>query len=152
MIESDAPARLRLPDRALSDGAGGTPVPLRQARHGTVLVLLGAALTAGDAGFVRALAAHRAALAAWDGRVLLIVADASAPATAALDGLQSALPVLVDVDGAVAAAAQVTAPALVITDQYGEAYARESITADHPWPTIESVEQWLRFLAIRCAG
>ena len=95
MTESDAPARLRLPDRTLSDGAGGTPVPLRQARHGTVLVLLGAALTTGDAGFVRALAAHRAALAAWDGRVLLIVADASAPATAAYpagDGLEARAP------------------------------------------------------------
>jgi hypothetical protein len=152
MTDSDAPTRLRLPDRALGDRAGGTPVPLRQARHGTVLVLLGGTLTAADAEFVRALAAHRAALAAWDGRLLLVVASAGAPTAATLDDLQPALPVLVDVDGAVAAAAEVTAPALVITDQYGEAYVRESITADRLWPTIESVEQWLRFLAIRCAG
>ena len=156
MTESDAPARLRLPDRALPDRAGGAPVPLRQARQGTVLVLLGSPLEPRDAEFVQALAAHREALRAWDGRVLLIVAEAEASLAAwlaaSLAASQPPLAVLVDADRAVAAPADVTPPALVITDQYGEAYFRDSITAGRAWPTVASIEQWLRFLAIRCAG
>jgi hypothetical protein len=152
MTESDAPARLRLPDRALPVRADGAPVPLRQARHGTVLVLLGSSLESRDLAFVQALATHREALRAWDGRVLLIATDAHVPETAWPGEPPPALPVLVDVDGSVAAAADVKTPALVITDQYGEVYLRESITPERAWPTVESIEQWLRFLAIRCAG
>ena len=156
MSESDAPARLRLPDRLLPDRAGGAPLPLRQARQGTVLVLLGPRVEPRDTRFVRALAAHREALRAWDGRVLLVIADADGPAAAAFEASPSApqhpLAVAVDVDRAVAAAAEVTPPALVVTDQYGEVYFRESIAPGAAWPSVESVEQWLRFLAIRCAG
>ncbi len=152
MMESDAPVRLRLPDRALPDRADGTLVPLRRARHGTVLVLLGPSLEPRDLAFVQALAAQREALRAWDGRVLLIVADARVPDTASLGALQPALSVLVDADRSVAMAADVQPPALVVTDQYGEVYFRESVTPERGWPTVASVEQWLRFLAIRCAG
>ena len=152
MTENDAPARLRLPDRALPERAGGGAVSLRQGRHGTVIVLLGSSLEVVDAEFVRTLAERREALHAWDGRVLLLIADVDAPVAGALDDLRLSLPVLLDVESAVASAADVRPPALVITDQYGEAYLRESITADRPWPTVDSIEQWLRYLSIRCAG
>ena len=152
MSESDAPARLRLPDRVLPDRAGGPSAPLRQARHGTVLVLLGSSVTRDDRAFLQALTAHHEALRAWDGRVLLIAADVEASMTAALDALRLPFPVLLDAEKEIATAADVRPPALVITDQYGEAYVRQSITAERPWPTGESIEQWLRFLAIRCAG
>ena len=152
MTENDAPARLRLPDRALPDRSGGAPVSLRRARHGTVIVLLGSSLEPADAEFVHTLAERREALLAWDGRVLLVLADANAPVAAAMDDLRISLPVLLDAEHAVANAADVRPPALVITDQYGEAYLRDSITADRAWPTVDSIEQWLRFLAIRCAG
>ena len=152
MTESDAPARLRIPDRALPDRASGAPVPLRLPRHGTVLVLLGASPGPRDVAFVGALAAHGEALRAWDGRVLLVVADARDADVVGPAELRPPLAVIVDADRSVEAAADVRAPALVVTDQYGEAYDRESIGADGAWPTVESVEQWLRFLAIRCAG
>jgi hypothetical protein len=111
-----------------------------------VLVLLDGAPDARDAAFLDALAAHEAELRAWDGRVLLVVREAPpVPASAAF-------PVLLDPTGSVAAAAGVDAPALLVSDQWGELYLTRSRDAGEGWPAVAELEQWLRFLAIRCAG
>ncbi len=155
MSEADPQDRPRLPDLSLPDvslGADGATVPLRLRRHGTVLVLLGATIHASDGAVLDTWREQQEALAAWDGRVLVVVPDALAPAVNALQASTSPFPVVLDEAGAIAAAAGVAAPALVITDQWGEVHASRSITPDAPWMETAEVEQWLRFLAIRCAG
>ena len=159
--DDEPPRRARLPDVALPPLGGGAPVPLRAARRGTVLVLLGDAVRERDAAYLRALADARVALEGWDGRVLAVAAG-DAEGLAARFGERFAerlttgdgrpVPVLVDAGGAVAAAAGVGVPALVGTDQWGEVHAAVSAAGDAAWLPVEKVEQWLRFLAIRCAG
>lgn len=136
-------ARPRLPDVALPPLAGGDAVPLRVARHATVLVLLPDAPTDADAAYLRALAAHAQALHEWDARPFAVVARRDAP--------PPPIPALVDRDGVVAAAAGVAAPALVVADQWGEVHAARP-ARDGQWLAVEKLEQWVRWLSIRCAG
>lgn len=136
--------RPRLPDLSLPPAGDGAPVPVRAHRRGTVLVLAASASDEGLEAYLAALAAHEGEFAGWDGRVLIIVADAgAAPATG--------FPVLVDARGRLAEAAGVSAPAVVVADQWGEVHAAEPAT-DGRWLAPVEVEQWLRMIAIRCAG
>jgi hypothetical protein len=161
MADADdpTPARRRLPDTAFPPLAGGgPPVPLREPRHATVLVLLGEAPDEPALAYLRQLEEAAAALAGWDGRVL-VVARATAgggaerePPHTRLAALRLPFPVLADPAGTLAAAAGVAAPALVVADQWGEVHAAEPADEGRGWPTPAAVEQWLRFLAIRCAG
>ncbi|MDF1504407.1 hypothetical protein, partial [Roseisolibacter sp. H3M3-2] len=84
---------------------------------------------------------------ASDGRALVVV-----PPADAARGLPGGLPVLVDDRGRVAAAAGVAAPALVVTDQWGEVWHAESVAAGGAWPDPAEVDRWLGYLSIRCAG
>lgn len=141
--------RPRLPDVTLPPLDGGEPVPVRMRRQATVLVLLPAALREGDAEYLAELAQAEPAFREWDGRVFGIVAD-DGPSPA-LPPVARALPLLQDATGRVARAAGVTAPALLVTDQWGEVHVRESADGA-PWYPVREVEQTLRWLAIRCAG
>ncbi len=151
-----APRRARLPDAALPPLAGGPPVPLRANRRAAVLVLLGGAPDAGGAEYLRALADAEPALAGWDGRVLVVVSgpDAAADAAfgAAFGALRLPFPVLADAAGTVAAGAAVAPPAVVVVDQWGEVHWSAAVGPDRGWPAPAELEQWLRFLAVRCAG
>ena len=147
----DPPPRRRIPDLALAPLAGGEPVPLRARRQGTVLVLLGGAPDESAAGYLRRLAAAEPSLRGWDGRVLVVVDGEAAAARPALDALALPFPVLVDVKRAVAAAAGVAAPALVVADQWGDVHATHATPGD-PWLDPREVEQWLQWMSIRCAG
>jgi hypothetical protein len=60
--------------------------------------------------------------------------------------------VLEDPRGTVAAAAGVVAPALVVADQWGEVHAAAPAGPQQPWLAVEEVEEWLRFMAVRCGG
>ncbi len=147
--DDDEPRRARIPDLALPPLAGGAPVPLRMRRTGTVLVLLAAAPRPGDAAWLASLVDAEPALRGWDGRVVVVV-----PPEAAVPALLAAghvLPVVVDDTGRVARAAGVAAPALVVTDQWGEVHAAVSANGA-PWMPASQLEQWVRFLAVRCAG
>lgn len=136
--------RPRLPDLSLAPARGGAPVAVRAHRRGTVLVLVAGAGDEGLDAYLAALAAHEGELAGWDGRVLVVVADAdAAPATG--------FPVLVDERGRIAAAAGVGAPAVVVADQWGEVHAAEPAIGGR-WLAPGELEQWLRMIAIRCAG
>ena len=146
MTDPDAPRRPRLPDVALAPRGGGDVVPLRARRQGTVLVLLGPAPSPEDAAALGALADAGEALRGWDGRVLVLLPDADAAPP------DTPFPVLVDPEGRVAAAAGVAPPALVVADQWGEVHDARAVGEGRPWPSPADVEEWLRFLAIRCAG
>lgn len=153
MAVADLPSRPRLPEHPLPGAGGGAPVPLRAHRRGTVLALLGPAPSADDLAYLRALAAAEPALAAWDGRVVVVVPDdAAAHAVAAL---ALPFPTAVDAAGRVADAAGAAAPALVVADQWGEVHEAAAATdagGARAWPDPADVEEWLRFLAVRCAG
>jgi hypothetical protein len=150
--DHDAVPRRRLPDIALPPLDGGPRVALRAPRQGTVLVLLGAGVGERDGAYLRALAAAEPELRGWDGRVLVVVEGADPEARTALDALALPFPVLADPDGAVTAAAGVAAPAVAVVDQWGEVHAARGAGAEEPWLPVREVEQWLRFLSIRCAG
>lgn len=152
MSDTDRPAsRARLPDLALPPVDGGAPVPLRMARQGALLVLLDAAPTPEVTRWLGELAAAEPTFRGWDGRVLVVVGtaagDPAADARAALAALALPFPVLSDARGTVAAVAGIAAPGVVVADQWGEVHAAVA----GPMP-VREVEEWLRFLAIRCAG
>ena len=144
--------RRRLPDIALPPLAGGTDVPLRAHRRGSVLVLLGGAPGAREGEYLRQLADAEPALRDWDGRVLVVVAGDGAEVRPALDALRLPFPVLADPERTVLRAAAVAAPALVVADQWGEVHAAAQPGPGESWLPVDEVEQWLRFLASRCAG
>jgi hypothetical protein len=156
--DSHAPVRRpRLPDVALPtlatpSGPSDARVALRAPRRGSVLVLLDDAHTERDVAYLRVLADATRALADWDGRVLAIVAGADGAAARALAALAPPFPVLLDADGVVARGASVAAPALVIVDQWGEIHVARAVPPDGAWPAVGELEQWLRYLSIRCAG
>jgi hypothetical protein len=148
-IDDDEPRRARIPDIALPPLAGGASVPLRMRRMGTVLVLLGAVPRPGDAAWLASLVEVEPSLREWDGRVVVVVQPGAA--VPELLGMEHVIPTVVDDAGRVARAAGVSAPALVVTDQWGEVHvAVEAHGA--PWMPPSELERWVRFLAVRCAG
>lgn len=153
MTHADSPVeRARLPDVSLPSLAGDAPVPLRAHRRGTVLVLVGDALRVEDGAYLRALAAHEEALRGWDGRVLVVVGDRDTGRGSAIAALAVPFPVVVDEAGRVARAAGVEGPALVVVDHWGEVHVGERVPDGAAWMAPEEVEQWLRMIAVRCAG
>ena len=149
MADPNPTPRRRLPDVALAPPGGGAAVPLRVPRHAAVLVLLDAPPDEGTRDYLGELAGAASGIAGWDGRVIVVVGGESGPALAAL-GLP--FPVLADPGGAVAAAAGVAAPALVVADQWGEVHSSTAVGPGRPWPRPAELEKWAQFLAIRCAG
>ena len=154
MTDAETTRRPRLPDAALPPLGGGAAVPLRLPRHGAVLVVLDGDAAPDDAalGYLRQLAGAGETLGGWDGRVLVVVGGDGGAARPSLDGLGLPFPVLADPGRTVAAAAGVTAPALVLTDQWGEAHVATPVGAGGAWMAVGEVEKWLQFFAIRCAG
>ena len=51
-----------------------------------------------------------------------------------------------------AAAAGVRPPAVVVVDQWGEIHEAASVGDDRPWLPVADLEQWLKYISIRCAG
>jgi hypothetical protein len=147
--------RPRLPDvalPALPALASGARVPLRAPRRASVLVLLDDTPEERDLAYVRELAEAERALADWDGRVLVVVGGPATAMAHALTALALPFPVLVDAEGHVATGAATAAPAIVVTDQWGEIHVRAPVGPDRPWLAVAELEKWLRYLAIRCAG
>jgi len=157
MTDPDSTTRPRLPDTPLPPLAGGAAVPLRAHRQATVLVLLPSRPDTADVAYLRSLGAAEPALRGWDGRVVAVLAGGAsteelAAARATLDPLALPFPVAADASGTVARAAGVTPPALVVCDQWGEVYAALPVGPERPWLPVGEVEEWLRFLSVRCGG
>ena len=146
------PARPRLPDVTLPPlaGSGGDSAPVRARRQGTVLALLHAPIRERDAAYLRDLGARAAELAEWDGRVIAVVSGDGADAAPSLAPLALPFPVVTDARASIAAAAGVTAPALVVADQWGEVHVAKPATDE--WLAIGDVVDWLKYMSIRCAG
>jgi hypothetical protein len=142
--------RPRLPEAALPALGGGVGAPLRERRQGTVLALLRAPVEGHDVEWIRGFASQEASLREWDGRALVVLEGEDAAAAASLMALALPVPTLVDRGSVLARAAGVAAPALLITDQYGEVYASKE--AANGWMPLDEIVAWLKYLSIRCAG
>ena len=147
------PSRPRLPDVTLPPLAGAgaiTGAAVRARRQGTVVALLRAPVRDRDAAYLRELAARASELGDWDGRVLAVVSGDPSNAAQSLERLALPFPIVADANEALAAAAGVAAPALVVADQWGEVHA--AAAAAEEWLAIGDVVDWLKYMSIRCAG
>lgn len=125
-----------VPDITLADLAG-TPRRVRAARdHSVLLVLVHDAC--GECGaWVGKLSAERSELAAWKGEVKVV---ASRPAEHPFEGL-------LDAEGRLASGLGVSAPAVVVADQWGGIH---EAAEGHAFIPIESAVEWIRHLATEC--
>jgi peroxiredoxin len=143
----------RLPDLSLPSLPGGEPFALRtRGREGRVVVLLEGAGCARCREYAAALAAARETLEEWRGLVLLVLPGTVAEAERWREESATPFRVLADPEGRLAAAAGVRAPALLVSDQWGELFLVEEGGAEHRLSPPGEVAEWLRYLAIQCAG
>jgi peroxiredoxin len=139
---------LRLPHLALPRIGDSGSQPVRPAgRRAPVLVYMHGAECGGCRSFLAGLDRERAALEEWDGFVLAIVASEPAD-RASLD--DRPFPLLLDSEGRLRAALGIEPPAVLIADQWGEVHLSERAGEPHHFPTVESVVQWVRYLATQC--
>lgn len=143
----------RLPNLSLPAVPGGEPYSLRsRGREARVVVLLDDAGCAECRGYAERLAAARDAVEEWRGLVLLVVPAAEAEAERWRAESGTPFQVLADPERRLAAACGVRAPALLIADQWGELFLVEPGGAEHRLSSPDEVAEWLRYLAIQCAG
>ncbi|MBX6363500.1 MAG: hypothetical protein IRZ00_06500 [Gemmatimonadetes bacterium] len=138
-------APLRLPSAPT-----GAPVALRRwGREATVLIRLDAVDCAACRDYLRELDRHRADLALWDGRVVVVVPGTVEDATRLKAELGLGLIVAADPDGRSPLPAAL-APAWLVADRYGQVYHAEAVGPAHGLPEPREVEEWLKFLATQC--
>ncbi len=150
-----------LPAFTLPARDGGPDVKLRApGRLATVLVALHDDCAPCDA-YLAALAAQEAELRDWDGRVMAVRvgrADAESAARSS-EGEKHAhaaphrpaerVRVAADPERSLASAG-ITAPAVLIADQWGELFVVEPAGAEHALLAPDEIVAWLRYLAVQC--
>ena len=140
----------RLPDVKLPAAPGGSPTPLRPiGRISPVLVLVDDAECDACRAWLHRLGAASADIAEWDGRVIVVVPASPDRARIAGDAAKH-FSVLADPDQALVARLGISAPAVVIADQYGEIHHAAPGGDGHDLPEPAEVIGWLRYLAVQC--
>lgn len=141
----------RLPDLRLASAPGGSPVPIRPpGRVSPVLLLADGAECGACRAWLRSLAASSADVADWDGRVIVVVPTSPDHAVRIADDAAPPITILADPDRMLAARLGISAPALVIADQYGEIHHAAPAGDDHDLPEPTEIVSWLRYLAVQC--
>lgn len=136
----------RLPDLRLRPADGGAEVGIRApGRKAPVLALLHGAGCESCREYVRSLEQVRSCLEDWDGRILLVVPEASGSPQP-----RSSFPVLVDEAHRLAHALSVQPPATVVADQWGEIHWAGEAGREHRFPPPEELVEWVRYLAVQC--
>ena len=142
------PAR-RLPDLRLAPAAGGNAVPVRaHGRISTVLLLRHTRDCLACDEYAELLASRGADIADWDGRVLVVVTESEAGGP--ISSGTSTLPAVIDQGDRLTNALNAQAPALAVTDRWGEIHLMENAGTEHRFPSADEVVSWLRYLAIQC--
>ncbi len=126
-----------LPDISLPD-ATGAPRRLRASGDRSVLLILVHDGCEECEGWVAGLGGQRGEIETWKGKATIV-------STAAGGG--DPFPRLVDAEGRLASSVGVTAPAVVIADQWGEIH---EAAEGHAFLPIESTVEWIRSLATQC--
>lgn len=140
-----APGAL-LPSVDLPSVPGGEPVALRGGRGPRVLVVVHSTGCAACEEYVRGLAASTDALAEWGGRLMVVVPGPVEQAAELQEMASAACQVLADPEGRLSAGGA----AVVIADEWGEIYFAADAGAEHGFPTLEEIAEWVRFIAIQC--
>ena len=139
-----------LPYLDLPAPGGGTVALRHGGRHATALVVVHHAACEGCRRYVAQVAAAADDLAAWDGRVVVLVPGRLAEAAALDSGVEPARAVKVAPIDASHAAALVEGAGVVIADRYGHVYDVTSAGEGHALPAPRELEEWLKFLATQC--
>jgi peroxiredoxin len=141
----------RLPDVKLASAPGGLPTPLRPpGRVSPVLGLVDGADCDACRAWLHRLAAVSANIGEWDGRVIVVVPAPLDQAIQIADDATKSFTILADPDRTLAARLGISAPALVIADQYGEIHHAAPAGEAHHLPDPAEVVDWLRYLSIQC--
>lgn len=134
----------------LASAPAGAPVELRRwAREATVLLRLDDVDCARCREYLRELDRHRAELALWDGRVVVVVPGSLEDAARLKEELGLGLTVVADPDGR-APLAGARGPAWLVADRFGQVYQAEEVGAGHGLPEPRELEEWLKYLATQC--
>jgi hypothetical protein len=137
-----------LPYLVLPSAPAGLGVSLRRrGREATVLVQVHAATCPDCRRYLTELAAAAVDLAAWDGRVVVLVPGPLDAASALLAQLPVPFVVLSDADGRSPLA---HGTAVVVADRYGHVYFVSEAGDGHALPAPRELEEWLKFLATQC--
>ena len=112
-------------------------------RRGPLLVLVHGGDCAACAAFVARLEHAEESLRDWDGYPIVV---REGPRSGGSD----ALPSLLDAERRLAAALAVSAPSVIVADQWGEIHQRYEAGEEHRFPSIPELVEWMRFLAIQC--
>jgi peroxiredoxin len=141
----------RLPDVTLAAVPGGAPEPLRpRGRTAPLVVAVHAADCAECLAYLRALAEESEEIAAWDGRVRVVVPASPEAAAAVRDALSPAFAVLADPERVLEARTGIEGAAVIVADQYGEIHDVRGAGAGHDLPSPAEVAGWARYLAVQC--
>jgi peroxiredoxin len=141
----------RLPDVKLPAAPGGSPTPLRPpGRISPVLVLADDAECDACRAWLHRLAAAADDIGEWDGRVVVVVPASPARAIGVADDAAKHFTILADLDRTLAARLGISAPAVIIADQYGEIHHASQAGDAHDFPEPAAVVGWLRYLAVQC--
>jgi hypothetical protein len=130
---------------------GGGRVALRHGgRHATAVVVVHDATCDACRRYVAQVGAAADDLAAWDGRVVVLVPGSLGDAAAFTSALELAPAVKVVATDADDAAALVEGAGVLIADRYGHVYDVTTAGNGHALPAPRELEEWLKFLATQC--
>src|SRR5690348_6736490 len=136
-----------------ADGRQIRPSDFR-AHANLVLIFAGVPTTAMNV--LEEIAQHKHELQAEEAQVIAIVQATAAVAAELASTFKVQIPLLVDADGSVhrgfgaAAHDGVPAPAIYITDRYGEVFAAFRTAIGQRLPTFDEILSWLSFVNSQC--
>ena len=131
----------RVPDLALetSSGERGT---LKPSSHGSLVLLFLSDDCTGCDEWLSRFAAAMPEIESWKGEVRVVVPS--------LPGRESSFKTLIDRESKAASAIAVEPPAVVIVDQWGEIHEAAEAGEAHAFLPLESIVEWVRYLATQC--
>lgn len=152
MSPNPTPLARQLPHLTLPAAPGGATTSIRpRGRDGVVLVATHGAECQPCRAYLRDLAANVEAIREWDGRVLVLHPGPLEEAERVRAELALPFSILADANREVMQRAGLEGGGISIADQWGEIVFDESGGEEvHPFPEVQEVVEWLRFLAIQC--
>jgi hypothetical protein len=135
----------RFPDIPLVSDRDRSESLLRPGRA-QVIVLIHEGACADCLAYLQSLNHERAEFAAWGADVAVITPALNPEVRSVADSF----PVFIDAHGQLALHTGLTAPALLIVDQWADIKEARSATERHDFPVVAEVVSWTRYLGIQC--
>lgn len=138
----------RLPHLRLPAVDSGAEVPLIWRRTGPILLFLHRRDCSVCRAYANEVAVAIDEISEWDGRPLIILPEDADRSMQRAGGSQ--IPILEDRRQRLTESLSITAPAIVIADQWGEIYERHEAGEGHDFRTPDELVGWARTLATKC--